>query len=48
MEKLAPNRKDFSAFIGQTFGELTILSSRRTLAMMAVIVEVAIAGVLVG
>lgn len=26
MEKLAPNRKDFSAFIGQTFGELTILS----------------------
>lgn len=26
MEKLAPNRKDFSSFIGQTFGELTILS----------------------
>lgn len=26
MEKLAPNRKDFSSLIGQTFGELTILS----------------------
>lgn len=26
MEKLAPNRKDFSGLVGQTFGELTILS----------------------
>lgn len=26
MGKLAPNRKDYSSFIGQTFGELTILS----------------------
>lgn len=26
MKKLAPNRKDYSSLIGQTFGELTILS----------------------
>lgn len=26
MEKLAPNRKDFSGLVGQAFGELTILS----------------------
>ena len=26
MEKLAPNRKDFSGLVGETFGELTILS----------------------
>ena len=26
MGKLAPNRKDYSSFIGQTFGELTIIS----------------------
>lgn len=26
MKKLAPNRKDYSSLVGQTFGELTILS----------------------